>query len=123
MLMSWAIAFIACTSASTYNEVAKIMMLPNISTVYRKTAELITTKNDKAYCMHMNAIHSISDRVCHENWTRNQRFGAIAQDSANINSGIEHDYVMNTLKGGDESHTIAIFFMDVFGAGTESERC
>jgi hypothetical protein len=32
------------------------MMLPNISTVYQKMAEMITTKNDKAYCMHMNTI-------------------------------------------------------------------
>ncbi len=31
----------------------------------------------------------------------------IAQDSANINPGIEHDYVTNTLKGGDESHSVA----------------
>jgi hypothetical protein len=59
MLMNWAITFLACTSASTYNEVAKIMMLPNISTVYQKTAELITAKNDKAYCMHMNTICSM----------------------------------------------------------------
>ena len=54
-------AFLACTSASTYNKIAKIVTLPNnISTVYRnqKMAELITTKNDKAYCLHMNAIHA-----------------------------------------------------------------
>jgi hypothetical protein len=44
MLMNWAVAFLSCTSASTYNKVAKIMMLPNISTVYRKMAEMITTK-------------------------------------------------------------------------------
>ncbi len=31
----------------------------------------------------------------------------IAQDSANINSGIEHDYVSNTLKGDNESHSVA----------------
>jgi hypothetical protein len=55
--MNWAVvAFLSCTSASTYNKVAKIMMLPNISTVYQKTAEMITTKNDKVYCMHMNTI-------------------------------------------------------------------
>jgi hypothetical protein len=34
MHMNWAVAFLSCTSASTYNKVAKIMMLPNISTVY-----------------------------------------------------------------------------------------
>jgi hypothetical protein len=48
MLMNWAIAFLARASVSTYNEVAKIMMLLNISAIYQKTAELITTKNDKA---------------------------------------------------------------------------
>ena len=109
MLMNWAIAFLACTSACTFNEVAKIKMLPNISTVYGKTAELIATKNDKAFCMHMNTICSISDRACRENWTSNQQIGAIAQDSANINSGIKHEYVTNTLKGGNKSHSVATF--------------
>jgi hypothetical protein len=107
MLINCVIAFLARTSARTYNEVAKIMMLPNISTVYRKTAELVTTKNDKAYCMHMHTIHSISDRARRENWTSHQQIGAIAQDSANINSGMEHDYVTNTLKGDDGSHNVA----------------
>lgn len=54
-------AFLARTSASTYNKIAKIVTLPNnISTVYRnrKMAELITTKNYKAYYLHMNAIHA-----------------------------------------------------------------
>jgi hypothetical protein len=105
--MNWVIAFLARTSSGTYKEVAKFFMLPHINTVYQKTAEIITTKNDKAYCLHMNTIQSISDRAHRENWTSHQRIGAIAQDSANINSGIEHDYVSNTLKGGDESHCIA----------------
>jgi len=104
-LTNW--AFLARTIAGTYNEVAKIFMLPHISTVYQKTAEMITTKNDKAYCLHMNKIQSISDRAYRENWTSHQRIGAIAQESAIINSGIEHDNVSNTLKGGDESHCIA----------------
>ena len=110
MLMNWAMAFLSRTSCRTYNEVAKIMivMLPCIGTVYRKTAEIISTKNDKAYCLHMNTIRSISDRADREGWTCHQRIGVIAQDSANINAGIEHDYVTNTLKGGDESHSVAI---------------
>jgi hypothetical protein len=105
--MNWAIAFLARTSSDTYNEVAKILMLPHISTVHQKMTELITTKNDKAYCLHMNTIQSISDPTHRENWMSHQRIRAIAQDSANINSGIEHNYVSNTLKGGDESHCIA----------------
>jgi hypothetical protein len=71
--MNWAIAFLPCTSASTYNKVAKIMMLPNISTVYQKMAEMITTKSDKAYYTHMNTICSISDRARCEHWTSHQR--------------------------------------------------
>jgi hypothetical protein len=105
--MNWAIAFLARTSSDTYNEVSKIFMLPHISTVYQKTSEIIMTKNDKAYCLHMNTTQSISDRAHRENWTSHQRIGAIAQDSTNINSGIQHDYVSNTLKGGDKSHCIA----------------
>jgi hypothetical protein len=44
MLMNWAIAFLACILANTYNKVAKIMMMPHISTIYRKMAELIAKK-------------------------------------------------------------------------------
>ena len=91
MLMNWAIAFLARTSSGTYNDVAKIFMLPHISTVYQNPTVMITTKNDKAYCLHMNTIQSISDCAHRENWTSHQRIGAIAQDSANINSGIEHE--------------------------------
>ena len=67
MIMNWAIAFLAHTSSSTYDEDAKITMLSNISTVYRKTAELITSKKDKAYCMHISTICSISDCARLEN--------------------------------------------------------
>ncbi len=54
----------------------------------------------------MNTICSISDRAPHENWTSHQRIGAIAQDSSNINSGIKHNYVTNTLKGGNASQSV-----------------
>jgi hypothetical protein len=47
-LMNWTIAFLARTSSGMYNEVAKIFMLPHISTVHQKMAEIITTKNKKA---------------------------------------------------------------------------
>ncbi len=43
MLINWAMAFVARISARIYNKVAKIMMLPHIYTICRKTAELITT--------------------------------------------------------------------------------
>jgi hypothetical protein len=77
MLINWVMAFLACTSACTYNKVAKIMMLPHTRTVYQKTAELITTKNSKAYCMHMNTICSISDCARCENWSSHTQIGVI----------------------------------------------
>ncbi len=83
------------------------MMLPHISTIYRKLAKLITTKNDKAYCLHMNTIRDIGDQARQENLTSHQQIGVIAQVSANIHAGIEHDYVTNTLNGGAESHSTA----------------
>ncbi len=55
----------------------------------------------------MNTIQNISYHAHCENWTSHQCIEAIAQDSTNINSRIEQDYVSNTLKGGDESHCIA----------------
>ena len=80
MLMTWAITLRARTSSGTYNnnEVAKLMMLPHIRTVYKKTAELITTKNNKTYCLHMHKIRSIGERARQEGWTSHQRIGAIA---------------------------------------------
>jgi hypothetical protein len=36
MLMNWAMAFLACTSSSTYTKVAKIMCMLHVSTVCRK---------------------------------------------------------------------------------------
>jgi hypothetical protein len=44
------------------------------------------------------------------------QIGAIAQDSANINSRIEHDYVMNILKGGNELHSTRCTLLRMFQA-------
>jgi hypothetical protein len=106
-IMNWAIAFLARTSSSVYQDVAKVMMLPHISHVHRKTAEMVSTDNDKACGLHLNTIRSIAERAKRENWTNHQRIGIIAQDSANIKSGIAHDYKLNRLKGGDESFGIS----------------
>ncbi len=63
LLLNWAITFLAQTSAYVYKEVALVMMLPDISYVYRKTADMISTNKDKAFTLHMNTIQSISDRA------------------------------------------------------------
>ena len=55
LLMNWAIAFLARTSARFYAEVAKIMILPHISHVYRKMAKFISSECDKAFSLHINS--------------------------------------------------------------------
>ena len=105
-LLNWSIAFLARTSSSTYKEVAKVMKLPDISYIYKKTAEMVSTLNDKAYSINIETIRTLGRRAEREGWTVHQRRGVLAQDSANISAGIEHDYVTNTLVGGDESHRL-----------------
>jgi hypothetical protein len=106
MILNWAIAFLVRTSASVNNDVAKVMMLPHISHIYKKTAELVSTENDKAYGLHMTTIQTLGEHACCEKRSSYHRIGVIAQDSANIKAGIEHDNRSNELKGGDKTHSI-----------------
>jgi hypothetical protein len=41
----------------------------------------------------MNTIRGIGDQAHQENRISHQQIGVIAQDSANINAGMRHDYV------------------------------
>ncbi|KAL7542027.1 hypothetical protein ACHAWF_011062 [Thalassiosira exigua] len=106
VLLNWAIAFLAKTSSSVYKEVAKVMLLPDISYVYRKSKELVSRSSNKGYSLHLETIRTISQRATKEGWTGHQRRGTIAQDSANVKSTVEHDLVSNQFVGGDESHKI-----------------
>ena len=105
-ILNWAIAFLAKTSVSVYNEVREVMKLPHISYIYKKTAEMVSTLGDKAYAINIDTICEIGKRANCEKWTAHQRTGVLAQDSANLNAIIEHDYVSNTLVGMDESHRL-----------------
>lgn len=106
VLLDWAVAFLAKTSVSVYKEVAKVMLLPDIRLVQRRTAKLVSSSVDKALSMMINNLKRMKERADKEDWTENQRKGCVGFDSANINSGIQHDYVSNTLVGGDESHSL-----------------
>jgi hypothetical protein len=108
LLMNWTIVFLARTSVRVYAEVAKIMILPYISHVYRKTAKLISLKWDKAFGLHINTIWSIHECARRKKWMWHQRIGGVVQDSANINATVEHDYVSNMIKGGNpQTHCVA----------------
>ena len=105
-LLNWCIAFLARTSASVYEEVRRVMKLPSVSYVYRKTAEMISTMADKAYAINIDTVREMGERADREGWSAAQRTGMLAQDSANISPGVEHDYVRRRIVGGDESHRI-----------------
>ena len=59
VILNWAIAFLAKTSSSIYREVAKIMMLPDISYVYRKSQEMVSRSSDKGYAIHIATLRSL----------------------------------------------------------------
>lgn len=58
MLLNWAISFLARTSSSVYNEVARVMPLPDISYIYHKTAEMVSTMGDEAYSINIDTIQA-----------------------------------------------------------------
>jgi hypothetical protein len=105
-ILYWAMAFLARTLNNVYKEVAKVMMLPDISHIHRLTGKNVSKHSNKAFCLHIKTIQSLRERAICEKLTPHQMIGVIAQDSANIKAGIEHDYAINTLKGGDESHRL-----------------
>ncbi|KAL7527593.1 hypothetical protein ACHAXR_005041, partial [Thalassiosira sp. AJA248-18] len=96
----------AKTSTAVYKEVAKVMLLPDISYVYRKTNELISKSHGKAYSIHMGALQGLKERADKEGWSCHQRIGCLGQDSANVKKDIEHDHVSNKFVGCDESHKL-----------------
>ena len=62
-LLSWAIAFLARTSVSTYNKVRKVMKLPHISYVHKKTAELVSATRDKGYAINIETIRTLGKQA------------------------------------------------------------
>ncbi|KAL7529972.1 hypothetical protein ACHAWF_003182 [Thalassiosira exigua] len=106
VLLNWAIVFLAKTSASIYKEVAKVMLLPDISYVYHKSRKLVSRSSDGGYTLHLETIHSVSRCGKKDKWTDHQRQGTIREDSANIKATLEHDNVTNNCVSGDESHNI-----------------
>jgi hypothetical protein len=109
-LLSWCIAFLARTSASTYEEVRRVLKLPSISYIYQKTAEIISTMAKKAYAININTdtIREMGERADHEGWSAARSTGMLAQDLANISPGVEHKYVRRRIVEGNEPHRIGI---------------
>ena len=60
LILSWAIGFLAKTSATIYKEVVRIMLLPDISHIYRKSVELVSRNSDKGYSLHIASIEQLA---------------------------------------------------------------
>ena len=108
-ILWWSIGFLAKNSSSCYKEVQKVMRLPDISYVYKKMKELVSRSDDTGFGIHFTTLQTMKERADRENWTTHQRTGVIAEDSANINTSVEHDIVSNKFIGGDESHRLGTF--------------
>ena len=106
---------------AVYKEVAKIMLLPDIRLVQRRTAELVSDNSSKAYSICIKTLETLAKRANDEKWTNNQRRVVIAQDSANVNATMEHDLTTNMLVGGDESHKLSAL-SNMFHTMAESVR-
>ncbi len=55
-ILYWAMALLARTSNAIYKEVAKIMMLPDISHIHWLTGKIVSTHSGKAFCVHIKTI-------------------------------------------------------------------
>jgi hypothetical protein len=76
-IMYWAMAFLAHMSNTIYKEVAKIMMLPDISHIHRLTEKIVSTHSCKTFCVHIKTIQSLQEHAIHEKWTPHQMIGVI----------------------------------------------
>lgn len=95
----WAIVMHARTSYRVYNEIAKVMRLPHISTVYKKGNEVVSTGSTRAFSLCTVTLSTLSKMADRKQLNDNQRLVVFAIDSANVNSGLQWDYVRNEMVG------------------------
>ena len=103
-MLTWSIEFLARTSVKTYEEARKLMKLPHISYVYKCSAKIISTANERAFSLCLQTISSISLRADREEWDDNARIGFLALDSAGTSSGVQWDYRLHKMTGQCNAH-------------------
>ena len=81
VLMSWAIAFLACTSISVYKEVQRVMKLSHLRPVQRKTEKMVSRNADKAFALCTVSMKAISEMANKDGWNDSARNGGISFDS------------------------------------------
>lgn len=105
VLTNWAIVFLACTSVNTYKEVAKVMMLPSISYIYKLSNDRVSRSNQRAYSLCIQTMNSTALRANAENWGEVDRIGFAALDSASAAVGVQWDYQRKKLVGQCNEHS------------------
>ena len=87
--MSWSMELLARTSVNTYDEVHKVMRLPHISYVYKKSGEIIASAHQRAFSLSIQKLQSMRLRAKNEDWSDNAKLTVTALDSAGINKGVQ----------------------------------
>ena len=80
-MMSWSMELLARTSVNNFQEARKVMRLPHISYVYKKSNEVISSANQQAFLLCIQTINTVRLRAKNEKWTENARIVVAALDS------------------------------------------
>ena len=90
MLLKWAIALLAKTSHSVYEEVARVMQLPTLSYILRKNKDIVGEQGVSGYYgIHITHISSMN-KVLISNHNRIR--GVISYDEMKTKEGIDWDF-------------------------------
>ena len=103
-MMSWSMTLLARTSANNFQEVRKVLRLPHISYVYKKSDEVISSANQRAFSLCTQTCQTVMRRADGEDWKANARFVVTALDSAGVSSGVQWDYKLKKMVGQCEGH-------------------
>ena len=97
---------LACTSVNNFQEVWKVMKLPHISCLYKKSNEIISNHNQHAFSICTQTIETIARRAKEENWDATTRIRVMSWDLAGTSSSIQWDYRLNKMVGQFQAHKL-----------------
>ena len=103
-MLSWLMCMLARTLTNNFVEMQKVMKLPALSYVYKKSGEIISTANQRAFSYCPQTVETMSLRAIREKWDQSACFGFTAIDSAGLSSGVQWDYRLMQMAGQCQAH-------------------
>ena len=103
-MMSWSMELLARTSVNNLQEARKVMRLPHISYVYKKSNKVISSENQRVFLLCIQTINTVRFRAGNEKWTKNARIVVTALVSARVSSGVQWDYKLKKMIGQCKGH-------------------